>query len=355
MRPWGSETRIRSRGRPVVLDPFGVSPAQTITYDKTAPTGTSVLIAGGAAYATSQTVTLTVAATDAIAGVSQMQFSNDGVSYSTPQAYAANPTWTLSAGDGTKTVRAKFFDANGNPSAPVYDTIILDTTGPIADIVTPEANRPIAGDLEVTGAAADATAFQSYTLDYGAGTSPASWTTIQTSTTQVPATGPLGTWATGALAAGPYTLRLTVRDQACGTPSVVQRVVYVDNTRRGDEGFYSRVPFDLGGGWALDIGVANGEARLARNLFSIPSYGPPVGLDLAYSSADLASAGSLGYGWRSNLTQSLIFESGFVVWHRPDGGQVPFGQVAGAWAPLAGHFETMTSGTPKSHASAHQP
>ncbi len=93
----------------------------------------------------------------------------------------------------------------------------------------------------------------------------------------MPATGPLGTWATGALAAGPYTLRLTVRDQAGGTPSVVQRVVYVDNTRRGDEGFYSRVPFDLGGGWTLDIGVANGEARLARNLFAIPSYGPAGG------------------------------------------------------------------------------
>ena len=289
---------------PLTIDPFGTS--QTITYDKTAPTGTSVLIAGGAAYATSPTVTLTTAANGGVSGMGQMQFNNEGGAWSTPQAYSTNPTWTLSAGDGTKTVGAKFIDANGNPSAPVYDTIILDTTGPIADIVTPEANRPIAGDLEVTGAAADATAFQSYTLDYGAGTSPASWTTIQTSTTQVPATGPLGTWATGALAAGPYTLRLTVRDQAGGTPSVVQRVVYVDNTRRGDEGFYSRVPFDLGGGWALDIGVANGEARLARNLFSIPSYGPPVGLDLAYSSADLASAGSLGYGWRSNLTQSLI-------------------------------------------------
>ena len=38
-----------------------------------------------------------------------------------------------------------------------------------------------------------------------------------------------------------------------------------DAYRRGDEPFYTRVPFDLGGGWSLDVGVHSGEARLARS------------------------------------------------------------------------------------------
>ena len=114
---------------------------------------------------------------------------------------------------------------------------------------------------------------------------------------------------------------------------------------RGEETYLTRVPFDLGGGYLLDVGVANGEARLSRDLFSIPSYGPAQALSLTYSSAETGSAGRFGVGWSSNLTQSLTFESGFVVWHRADGGRVPFGNVAGVWTPLAGHYETLTRST----------
>jgi len=116
----------------LTLDGTGTS--QTITYDKTAPTGTSVAVNNGAAYTTTTSVTLATAATDAIAGVSQMQFSNDNVTYSTPQAYATGASWTLAAGDGTKTVWARFRDANGNTSAAVSDTIVLDTTAPTGTI-----------------------------------------------------------------------------------------------------------------------------------------------------------------------------------------------------------------------------
>jgi hypothetical protein len=56
-----------------------------------------------------------------------MQFSNDNVTYSTPEAYGTTKSWTLSAGDGTKTVYAKFSDAAGNWSAPYSDTIDLIT------------------------------------------------------------------------------------------------------------------------------------------------------------------------------------------------------------------------------------
>ena len=351
----GATTAVTT-GRPGVncgnkaLDGSGIT--QALVYDGTGPTaaatgqGTNGITIGlgNPAVVASTSVTLYLGATDLVSGVSEMQFSNDNVSWSTPQAYAATASWTLTAGDGAKSVSVKFNDALGNASAVYSDTVTLDTTSPIAAVATPEVNRPVAGDVSVTGTAADASSFLDYTLDYGAGSAPTSWTTITTSTTQVPTSGPLGTWSTGTLAAGPYTLRLTVRDVAGNSSAVDSHLLYVDNTRRGDESYLTRVPFDLGGGWGLDVGVASGEARLTRSLFSIPSYGPPAGLDLAYSSVDLATAGPFGSGWSSNLTQSLSFESGFVVWHRADGGRVPFGQVGAAWTPLTGHFETLTRG-----------
>lgn len=225
-------------------------------------------------------------------------------------------------------------------------SVLVDTTASAGTIAYPEANRPLAGDVVTTGSATDASSFQNYQLEYGSGTAPASWTTIGSiSTTQVAATGTLGTWSTAGLS-GVYTLRLTVRDLAANTSSVTTRTVILENAQRGDEAFFSRVPFDLGGGYGLDIGVANGEARLSRSLFSIPSYGPPGELGLTYSSAETATTGRFGAGWLSNLTQYLTFDAtNLVTWHRSDGGRVPFGNIAGTWTPLRGHFETFGTGS----------
>lgn len=225
--------------------------------------------------------------------------------------------------------------------------VLVDTTAPAGSIAYPEVNRPLAGDVVITGSATDASSFQNYQLEYGAGTTPGSWTTIGTiSTTPVAPTGTLGTWATGTLS-GVYTLRLTVRDLAANTASVTTRTVALENTQRGDESYFSRVPFDLGGDYALDIGVANGEARLSRSLFSIPSYGPPGELSLMYSSLETATTGKFGVGWMSNLTQYLTFDvvSNIVTWHRADGGRVPFGNIGGTWTPLRGHYEVFGTGS----------
>lgn len=225
-------------------------------------------------------------------------------------------------------------------------SVLVDTTNSAGTIAFPENNRPLAGDVAITGSATDASSFQNYQLEYGAGTAPGSWTTIGTiSTTPVAPTGTLGTWATGTLN-GVYTLRLTVRDLAGNTASVTTRTVILENAQRGDESFFERVPFDLGGGYGLDIGVANGEARLSRTLFSIPSYGPPGELGLTYSSLETATTGKFGAGWLSNLSQYLTFDiaGNIVTWHRADGGRVPFGNIGGTWSPLRGHFEVFASG-----------
>src|SRR5262245_11874324 len=105
------------------------STAATVTVDNSAPTGT-VAINGGAAATNTRSVTLNLNATDAVTSVTQMRFSNNGTSFSAAEAYAPTKAWTLSSGQGTKTVYAQFGDAAGNWSAAIGDTIVFDTAAP---------------------------------------------------------------------------------------------------------------------------------------------------------------------------------------------------------------------------------
>lgn len=106
----------------------GDGDAQT-TVDVTAPTGT-VQIDGGLTYALMPTVTLSLAAWDVTSGVSDTQYSNDGIDFSAWEAYTASKGWMLIPGDGIKTVYVRFRDVAGNVSTTYSDTIILDTTAP---------------------------------------------------------------------------------------------------------------------------------------------------------------------------------------------------------------------------------
>ena len=93
--------------------------------------------------------TLTISATDP-SGVASMRIINspDGIDCPTSgspalltggvtEPYATTKAWTLSAGEGTKRVCIQFQDAHiggTNWSAPVSDTILLDTTGPTGTV-----------------------------------------------------------------------------------------------------------------------------------------------------------------------------------------------------------------------------
>jgi alpha-tubulin suppressor-like RCC1 family protein len=105
--------------------------------DITPPTG-SIVINNGAAFTNTTTVILTLSAADSGSGLSQMQFSNDGSTWSTPEAYATSKSWMLTNGDGTKTVYIKFKDnANNWSNSIASNTITLDTTPPFVTITSP--------------------------------------------------------------------------------------------------------------------------------------------------------------------------------------------------------------------------
>ncbi len=120
--------------------PSGTGPAEspkiTVNTDTTPPTG-SITMNSGAAATNNSTVTLALSATDDSGTVAQMQFSNDNVTYAAAETYAASRAWTLSSGEGAKTVYVKFQDAAGNWSSPASDTITLDTTPPQVAITSP--------------------------------------------------------------------------------------------------------------------------------------------------------------------------------------------------------------------------
>lgn len=90
----------------------------------------------------STVVTLTLSATDPapLTGVNQMRFSNNGTTYSAYQPYAASAAWSLTAGDGAKTMYAQFTDAAGNVTT-VSDTISLTTAVIAADTTGPNSKK----------------------------------------------------------------------------------------------------------------------------------------------------------------------------------------------------------------------
>lgn len=99
---------------------------QESILDTSAPQG-SITINNSALWTDSLQVMLSLSAVDFESGMgqgAQMCFSNDGVTWSTPEAYQVTKTWLLSSGEGVKTVYVKFKDASGNWMVnPVSDTI----------------------------------------------------------------------------------------------------------------------------------------------------------------------------------------------------------------------------------------
>jgi len=114
-------------------------------YDTVVPTG-SVNINGGDIYTNSVSVILTLDASDTY-GVTEMQFSNNGNTYSSPEPYDTVRAWALAAAEGTRTVYARFRDQAGNWSSPVTDTIILDSLGPVTGSIIIEGDEAFV-DLE---------------------------------------------------------------------------------------------------------------------------------------------------------------------------------------------------------------
>jgi hypothetical protein len=112
------------------LDAVSPTYSDTITLDTTAPSGSITINNGNPAFTTSQSVTLTLSATDPQSGVVEMRFSNDGSSWSSWEPYITSKIWTLTIGVGTKTVYVQFRNEAGLASVSYSDSIELVEEAP---------------------------------------------------------------------------------------------------------------------------------------------------------------------------------------------------------------------------------
>ena len=116
---------------------IGAYGSHEFKIDTTDPTG-SITINNGATYVTSTSASLSLSYSDSGSGVDLVRYSNDGTWDTEPwEAPAISKSWTLTGGDGTKTVYYQIKDKAGRVSQSYYDTIILDTTPPTITSRTP--------------------------------------------------------------------------------------------------------------------------------------------------------------------------------------------------------------------------
>jgi len=185
-----------------------------IILDTVPPTG-SITINDNATFTTTTSVTLTLSATDETSDIAEMRFSNDNISYSEWQAYDISKSWILQEGDGTKTVYVQFRD-NASLSSFYSDSIILDTTKPIANA---GVNQTVNADTLVTFNAStsqDENGIQSY-----------NWTFTDATPQNLTGKNPTYTFATPET----YTITLKVTDPAGNYATDTVTITVLDITK----------------------------------------------------------------------------------------------------------------------------
>jgi hypothetical protein len=96
-----------------------------------------LLVAGGLSKVSTPTVALQIAGFDDLSGVTEMSLSNDGLNYLPPVPLVTQFDWTLSAGDGLKTIWARVINGVGLASWPVSASVVLDQANPTVLAATP--------------------------------------------------------------------------------------------------------------------------------------------------------------------------------------------------------------------------
>ncbi len=251
-----------------------------------------------------------------------------------PLADRTFATWdTTGVSDGPYRLRL----AADVPDGPALERCVtVDNTAPIATL----DGGVLRGDAVLTGTAVDA-GLAGYRIDVApGGSATGAWQPLDPAAAEmsvaVPEAGPLATWATvsadGPALTGTWGVRLVVRDVA-GNETTVSTDVYLDNAPPPIAAGTGEA-FTIPPGFTVEL-PADGDVRVQRSLFDIPVAGPDHTLILRYREGRPTRASLLG-GWRSELTQSLTIADGLVVWHAPDGTDVPFVRLDDRWVGADG-------------------
>ena len=101
-----------------------------VLVDLSPPRDVRVIINSGAALTAVPSVRLALEAHDAVSGVADMRFSQDGIEWTAWEPFEDARELALTPGDGLRTVHFQVRDMAGNEARPVRSSIVLDTVGP---------------------------------------------------------------------------------------------------------------------------------------------------------------------------------------------------------------------------------
>lgn len=321
---------------------FGDIMTQNVPVLDTVAPDAAIVINNGKTFTNNPDVTLTLKAKDLSSGAVEQKLKNEAdTGYGPYEPYTATKNWRLSDGNGDKTVSVVFRDASGNESAQASASIKLDTNYPTADLTSPMELEHVSNTIDIKGSATDSD-LKEYSLSYGTGENPDSWTVFHTGT-QAVAGGILGTWNTYGLPAGKYTLRLAVTDQA-GNTSYSQQYVWIDplNRRLGTEAFWGMETTASGYG-SSQVNLSNGNLVLSVEDVEIDGRQLDPAIPRTYNSQD-ETASLLGIGWRLGVEENVWEEAnGDVIYTEEDGSRHRFVKNAdGTYAPPKGIFVKLT-------------
>ncbi len=116
--------------------------------------------------------------------------------------------------------------ATGATASAPTGFLLVSRQLPMAILDPPSDNQMFTGGtvVNVTGTASDSTDFKNYTLDYGTGENPTSWTVLKNAITTPVTSALIHAWDTSALTGNVYTLRLRVTDNPGNIATETSRV-----------------------------------------------------------------------------------------------------------------------------------
>lgn len=198
----------------------GAAPSISVTVDNdlTPPVVSVTAPASGANV--SGTVSVTASATDA-GGIASVAFLLDGVVQSTDATAPYAWNWdTLTATNGAHTLAARATDAAGNAatSTAVSVTVSNDVTPPAVSITAPASGATVAGTVNVTASATDASGIASVAFLLNG--------VVQSTDTTAPYAW---SWNSTTVADGTYTLEARATDAVGNAATSTAVPVNVDN------------------------------------------------------------------------------------------------------------------------------
>ncbi|MEY9867603.1 RHS repeat-associated protein [Peribacillus sp. B2I2] len=285
---------------------FGDQISQKVKVVDTTPPAGEIVINHGAKVTNTPNVTLTLASSDNSDSDISQRFRNEQANWTAYEKQVKTKPWTLSGGNGEKTVSVMFKDGSGNESKAYSEKILLDATLPTAKLTFPVTLDYLNGITEINGSATDNDDMDEYVLSYGKGESPQAWTEIAKKSDDIK-DGILGKWDVTGMEAGLYTIQLNVRDKASNT-SIATKKVWVDplQSMLRIEDYWAYTSTETGYGESK-TNLANGNLHLSYTDSSIKGRGLDATIIRSYNSQDDQQT-SLGKGWRLDAHISLVEE-----------------------------------------------